>query len=409
MGKLWRSASKVASWVALASFGSLATPALGEDSIKIGVALELSGRFVSFGAYCRDGIELAAERFGDKVAGKKVEFVYRDLQSDAQATVSSFTEMLTTSKINYIIGPTASPIAAAAIGPWRQTKPIWIVPGASTTTLEKEAGQEPNFFHTYPYAYHYHETLANALRHYLGPGKKVAVVYVDDAYGRTHQPLVREYFTKAGFEIVAEEIMRANSPDLNPILTKIRTAKPDVLIGLVQSTDAVTLAKQVYTRNLKIPYLVGAASTQHKEWQEAVGEAQEGWIGLSTYLPNLVDWPANPDYPKVFMNTAEWEKIFQARFKREPNYDDIMCYTNAAQLLIAIDKAGGDDKDKVGAELAKLDVMSPFGSTKFTASSGGTVHQAFTDMLVFQRQNNKNVLLYPVAAAKDAKLIQAPR
>ena len=381
-----------------------------KDTIKLGVALELSGRFVSFGVYCRDGVEMAGERWGDTVAGKKIEFVYDDLQSDAQTTVTAFTELLSTSKINYIIGPTASPIAAAAIGPWRQTKPIWIVPGASTTTMEKEVGGEPNFFHTYPYAYHYQETLSGAFKHYLGPGKKVAILYVDDAYGRTHEPLVREYFTKAGFEIVADEIMRANSPDLNPVLTKIRATRPDILMGLVQTTDAVTLAKQVYTRSLKIPYLVGAASTQHREWQEAVGEAQEGWIGVGTYLPKLVNWPANPDYPKVFMSTAEWEKLFEARFKRQPNYDDIMCYTNAAQLLIAIEKAGGDYKDKVAAELAKLDVMSPFGPTKFSKTAGGTRNQAFSDMLVFQRHNNSNVLLYPLAvAAKDAKMIQAPR
>jgi len=381
-----------------------------QDTIKIGVALELSGRFVSFGSYCKDGVEFASELYGNTtVAGKRVEFIYRDLQSDAQTTVTAFTELLSTQGINYVIGPTASPIAAAAIGPWRQTKPIWLVPGASTTTMETEVGAEPTFFHTYPYAYHYHETLSAALRHYLGEGKRVAVVYVDDAYGRTHLPLVKEYFTKAGFEIVAEEVMRANSPDLNPVLSKIRSARPDILIGLVQSTDAVTLAKQVHTRNMKIPYLVGAASTQHREWQDAVGEAQEGWIGLGTYLPHLVNWPANPEYPKIFMSTSEWERLFEARFKREPNYDDIMCYTNAGQLLIALEKAGGDNKDKVAEELAKLDTMSPFGPTKFTKTRGGTRNQAFSSMLVFQRHQNKNILLYPLSVAKDATLYQAPR
>lgn len=394
--------------VATAFLGSF-SPVSAADTIKIGVPLELSGRFVSFGAYCKAGIQMAAELWGDTVAGKKVEFVYRDLQSDAQATVTAFTELQSKEGINYLIGPTASPIGAAAIGPWRQTKPIWMVPGASTTSLETEVGAEPNFFHVYPYAYHYHETLSAAMKHYLGEGKKVAILYVDDAYGRTHLPLAKEYFTKAGFKIVAEEVVRANSPDLNPVLTKIGATHPDVLLGLVQTTDAVTLAKQVYTRNLKIPYLIGAASTQQKEWQDAVGEAQEGWIGLGTYLPDLAHWPANPKYPKVFMSTVDWEKIAREKLKREPNYDDIMCYTNAIQLLIAIDRAGGDDKAKVAVELAKLDEMSPFGPTKFSKTSGGTLNQAFSNMIVFQRRNNKNVLLYPLEIAKDAKMMPAPR
>jgi branched-chain amino acid transport system substrate-binding protein len=384
-------------------------PLSAQETIKIGVALELSGRFVSFGAYCKTGVEYAAEQFGDKVAGRKVEFLYRDLQSEAPTTVSAFTELVSQSKVNYIIGPTASPIAAAAIGPWRAGKPIWIVPGASTTTMEKEVGAEPNFFHTFPYAYHYQATLSAAFKHYLGSGKRVAILYVDDAYGRTHQPLARKYFTAAGFQIVDEEIIRTNSPDMNPVLTKIARSKPDILLGLIQTTDAVTLAKQVYTRNLKIPYLVGAASTQQKEWQDAVGEAQEGWIGLGTYLPNLVNWPANKDYPKALPSTVEWEKNFVAKFKREPNYDDLTCYVNTIQLLIAIDKAGGDDKEKVSAELAKLDIQSPMGPTKFTKTEGGTLNQAFSDMLVFQRHDNKNVLLYPLSVAGDNKILKAPR
>src|SRR3546814_7704186 len=48
-----------------------------------------------------------------------------------------------------------------------------------------------------------------------------------------------------------------------------------ILLGLVQTSDAVTLAKQVHTRKLKVPYLIGTAATQLDEWQKAVGPAQE--------------------------------------------------------------------------------------------------------------------------------------
>ena len=42
-----------------------AMPARADDTIKIGVALELSGRFVSFGAYCRDGIVFSCAPFAE--------------------------------------------------------------------------------------------------------------------------------------------------------------------------------------------------------------------------------------------------------------------------------------------------------------------------------------------------------
>jgi branched-chain amino acid transport system substrate-binding protein len=391
-----------------AVLGSLFTSsARAQEPIKIGVVLELSGRFSAFGHTCQTGVKYASEVWGDTVAGRKIEFLHHDDQSDAAATVSTITHLIAQDRINYLIGPLSSPIAAAAIGPWRQGRPVWLVPGGSTTTVEKEVGPDPMFFHTFPYAYHYQKVVAAALKQQLGTPRKVAIIFVDDNYGRTHQPLARKYYTEAGFEIVAEEIVRTNSPDLNPVLTKIARTKPDILLGIGQTTDSVTLAKQVYTRNMKIPYLIGPGSTQLREWQEATGEAQEGWVGIATYLPGLVNWPANKDYPKVLPSTAEWEKRFQDRYGHEPNYHNVTCYVNAIQLLIAIDRVG-DDKEKVAAELAKMDIMSPMGSTKFSPTNEGTVNQAFTDLLVFQRRGGKNILLYPPEIA-TGKIAAAPR
>jgi len=394
--------------VAAAFVLSLCSLAQAQEPIKIGVVLELSGRFSAFGHTCETGVKFASEVWGDTVAGRKIEFLYNDDQSDAAATVATLTHLISQDKINYLMGPLSSPIAAAAIGPWRQGKPIWFVPGGSTTTIEKEVGPEPMFFHTLPYAYHYYKTITEALKYQLDTTKKkVAILYVDDNYGRTHQPLAHQYFTQAGFEIVAEEVVRANSPDLNPVLTKIAQTKPDILLGIGQTTDSVTLAKQLYTRNLNIPYLIGPGSTQLREWQDSAGEAQEGWIGIAYYVPGVVNWPANKDYPRVLPSTAEWEKMFEARFKYEPNYHNLVCYINIMQLLIAIEKVG-DDKEKVAAEIAKMDLMTPMGSGKFAPTGQGTLNQSFKDMMVFQRHNGKNVLLFPAEVA-TGKIAVAPR
>lgn len=388
-----------------ATIASTGAPALA-DTIKIGVPMELSGRFVAYGASGRRGVEMAAEIFGNKVGNSTIEYLYRDVQSEAQATVSAVNELINVQKVDFMIGPVASPIVAATVPPWQQGKPVWIVNGSSSTQLEEIAGPEDNFFHTYPYAYHYHTSEAEALKHYLGEGKKIAVVYSDDNYGRTHLPYVEEFYTKAGFEIVAKEVVRTNSADFNPVLTKVARVKPDILIGLVQTTDAITLAKQVHTRKLDVPYLVGTAYTQLDEWQEAVGEAQEGWLGVTTYLPG-VNHPANEEYPELFPSTEEWVKRFRAKYNLEPDFLDIGHYAAMGMLLIALDKAGGD-KTKAADELRKLDVNTVNGRGKFEPTGFGAKQQAFTDMVVFQRQGGKNVVLWPLEAA-DGKLVAVTR
>lgn len=373
-------------------------------TIQIGFPYELSGRFVAYGAAGKRGSEMAMEAFKYKAGNFTIEPLFRDLQSDAQATVSALTELVVTKKLNYIVGPIASPIVSASISVIKQGRPLWFVPGSTSTTLEDEVGKEDFFFHTFPFAYEYHISEAAALKAALGGKGKIAVIYSDDSYGRTHLPYVEKYYPEAGFQIVAKELIRTNSPDLNPVLTKISREKPDILIGLVQTTDAVTLTKQIHTRRLNIPTLVGTAYTQLDEWQNAVGEAQEGWLGVTTYLPGM-DRPASKEFPEIFPKLSEWAAKFKAKYNLEADFLDVANYATTALLLIAIDRAGVDDKEKVTAELRKLDTDTINGRGKYVPSAAGvTKHQAFTDMVVFQRQKGKNVILYPenVATGKFA-------
>jgi len=372
-------------------------PALADETIKIGVPMSLSGRFVSYGASGKRGVEMAAEAFGSTINGRKIEFLYRDVQSDPQATMSAVNELINSQDVDFLIGPTASPIVAAAIPPWQQGKPIWILNGGSTTAVEELLGGEERFFHTYPYSYHYHTSELNALKHYLGDGKKVAVIYADDTYGQSHLPFVQKFYSEAGFEIVAEEMIRANTMDMSPVLTKISRAKPDILIALLQSTDAVTLAKQIHSRKLEVPYLVGMVDAALPRWQEAVGEAQEGWIGVTTYLPG-VERPANQDYPKLFPSAAEWEEKFRKRYNVEPDFMDIGHYTATAMLLIALERSGGE-VEQAAEELRKMDIVTVNGRGKFEETGFGTKQQAFTDMVVFQRKGGKNVIVWPLEIA----------
>ncbi len=384
----------VASLVALLAAGA-GPLAAQERTVRIGFPFELSGKFVVYGAAGKRGAEMALEAFDYKAGRLKIEPLFRDVQSDPQATISAVTELVVTSGVDYVVGPISSPIVAAAIPVIAQKRPIWLVPGSSSPKLEEEIGQEAFFFHTWAYAYHFHSSEAAALKLYLGDkAKRVAVIYSDDNYGRAHLPYVEKFYAQHGFTIVAKELVRANSTDLNPVLTKISRANADVLIGLVQTTDAVTLAKQIHTRRLKIPYLVGTSYTQLRDWQGAVGEAQEGWLGVTTYIPGM-ERPASAQYPKIFPRLTEWAQRFRKRFDLEPDFMDVLNYTTTAMLLIAIERAGVDDKEKVADELRKMDIQTLSGRGKFVPSGEGTKQQTFTDMIVFQRQNGQNILLYP--------------
>jgi len=370
-------------------------PTHAQNTVKIGAPLELSGRFVAYGAQGKRGIEMALDAHGDMAAGKKIEVLYRDVQSNNQVALTAFTDLVQQEKVNFVIGPIASGIVAASVPAWREGKPLWLVPGSSSTQLEDAMKGETLFFHTYPWAYNYHGNAAAAIAQAAGKGKKVVIIYSDGGYGREQLPWAKEFYTKAGFNVVATELVREGAADLNPVLQRLRQSRPDVLVGIVQTTDGIQLAKQIQVAGLKVPYLVGTAYPQLKEWADAVGpEAAGKWIGITTYLPGMTR-PADPNLPKLFPAMSDWETAFRARYHREPEFLDVTSYTTAMLLLVAIDQAGTTDKNVVAAKLASLDIMTMLGSSKFHPTAGGAVHQAFSKMIVFQRQGDKFLTVYP--------------
>ena len=217
----------------------------------------------------------------------------------------------------------------------------------------------------------------------------------------------RSISPKKDFKIVAEELVRAGATDLNPVLAKIRRVKPDILLGLVQTTDGILLTKQVYVQRLNIPYLIGTAYPQLKQWQDATAEAQEGWVGVTTYI-NGMKAKADPKYPKLFMDSDAWVAEFTKRYNRVPEFIDVGAYVSMCMLLIAIENAGGvDDKEKVAEELKKLDVLTMIGRGHFEPSLGGTLNQAFADVVVHQRVKGNDAILYPKEFETADKFEQA--
>ena len=96
------------------------------------------------------------------------------------------------------------------------------------------------------------------------------------------------------------------------------------------------------------------------------------------------------------MDSDAWIKEFTKRYNRVPEFIDVGAYVSTCMLLIAIENAGGvDDKEKVAAELKKLDVMTMIGRGHFAPSIGGTLNQAFSDVVVHQRVKGSDAILFP--------------
>ena len=393
-------------FAALLTLGSIS--AIAQEPVKIGAPTSLSGRYVAYGAQGKNGIEMAVDVWkktrGNTVAGRPIELIIRDTQSNNATTVSLFNSLIQTDKVDVIIGPDGSNVAAAAVPQWKKLEnhPVWFLPGGSSDVIEKEVGPDPYFFHTYAWSYYYHQNMSQAIKQQLGGKKRVALIYSDGAYGRAHIDDAKKYFSEAGFEIVATELVREGSADFNPTLVRVRSRRPDILYVLVQTNDAIQLAKQIRAANLNIPYLLGTAQVQLQEWQNAVGDAQACWVGVTTWVSGL-KYPADSKLPNIFPSAEDFEKMWEAKYKVPPDFLEVGFYLSTMLALLAIDETKSTDRVKLKDWLEKQDFMTPLGSSKFIKSRIA-LHQAFGTMVVFQRQKMAdgtigNVIIYPEQAA----------
>ena len=377
------------------------------ESFKIGVPASLSGKYVAYGAQAKNGVEQALAVWrsvrGDTVDGRKIELILSDTQSDNAITVSIVNDLVQSKKVTVMIGPDGSNVAAAAVPPWKKLKerPVWLMPGGSSTKIEKEVGPDPYFFHTYAWAYYYHINNTAALKASLGDKKKIAFVYTDGAYGRAHIDDARRYVKEGGFEIVASELVREGASDFNSAIIKIRAARPDVLYTLMQTTDAVQFAKQVYTAKVGIPSLVGTAQAQLPEWQEAVGEAQNCWTGVTTWVTGL-KLPADPREPKLFPSAADWETAWRAKYdNKTPEFLEAGYYVSTILTLLAVEQTKSIDREKIKVWLETQDYKTPLAlSSKFLPSEVA-LHQAFGTMVVFQQVKEGNGYISKVVYPKE--------
>ena len=401
-----RSNSLLFAGLAVLAIGAI--PASAQDVFKIGAPVSTSGRYVAYGAQAKNGIDMAVEVWrkvrGDKVAGRSIEVLFRDTQSNNAITVSLMNGYIQTDKVDVIIGPDGSNAAAAAVPPWKKSenRPIWIMPGGSSDVIEKEVGPDPYFFHTYAWSYYYHESNMKAFKALVGSGKKVALVYSDGAYGRAHVDDARRYIKEMGYDLVADELVREGSADFNPTLTKIRARRPDILYVAVQTNDAIQLTKQIQAARLNIPYLIGTAQAQLPEWQDAVGDSQNCWTGVTTWVPGL-SYAADKKEPKLFPSAADWEKAWREKFKAVPEFLEVGYYASTILALLAVEATKSTDREVLRKWLEEQQYQTPVGDSKFEKSRIA-LHQAFGEMIVFQRQKKaggacESVLIYPAQIA----------
>lgn len=351
--------------------------------IKLGAMAPLSGPSAASGQDMKEGYELAVAEINAKggILGSKVELILEDDKNDPATGISAFEKLMSKDKVSVVMGSVSSTVALALAGPAKRYQPIMAWTGAASVKVEEAFADADWFFHYHPWEYH---NLAATVDFFVYTGgKTVGIAYEDSLFGQSCKDGIIPLVDKAGLKVVAIEPFKTGSPDVTPMLTKIKSKNPDIFYWVGYAADAIPITTQAREVNFNPRVTYGVPPT----WAQGYEKLKE-----SEYIAGLTFW--TPDMPMP--ESREWVAKYVARFKHRPmSYWAPLAYTNLITVADAIEKAGTLDKKAVMAALAQTNYKSPLGRTLTFGPSKHIKHQGFSDWVSFQWRNGQMEVVFP--------------
>jgi branched-chain amino acid transport system substrate-binding protein len=366
--------------------------ASAEDVIRFGAPLPITGALAPEAIKQRQGYDLWAEQAnkagGISVGGKtyKVEIVYVDYQSNTPRAVQATEQMITQDNINFLFGAFGSGAAKAASTISEKYKVPTLAAAASSTQVYDQGYKylfgtfTPNETLTTP--------LTGIIKAKLPNVKKIAILARNDLFPLAIAQEMEKSAKANGIEVVYFEKYAIGTLDHSAALSEIKALAPQWVFVTGYINDLLLVRKQMVDQEMKQDVLTMIAGPAYQDFIEGAGQSAENVTSASWWHP-----AEQYDGKDIFGSTANFVKLFKAKYNSEPDYGQASAALCGALFQMAIEKAGTLDRDKVRDELAKLDVVTFFGPVKFGAN--GQINSL--DPPVFQIQGARPVVLFPQA------------
>jgi branched-chain amino acid transport system substrate-binding protein len=376
--------------------GAPAQAKVDGDTIILGSAISLTGKYSTNGIHAQNGYELAAKKVnemgGVMVGGKSYKFkiVYYDDESTPARGAQLAERLIKQDGVQYMLGPYSSGLTKA-IAPVTEKYKIPMV--------EAEGASRSLFTQGYKYLFavlstseqYLASSIALAAETAEKNGKKpsdvrIAMAFENDPFSQDVRAGVIDDASKYGMQIVIDDKLPRDLSDMSTTLTKVRAVKPDLLVVSGHSKGAATAARQLAEMKIDTPMV----AMTHCEAAKVISK-----FGATTNdILCPTQWAETLSYSgKYFGTAAEYDKLFKSTFDGYKNVPYQAAQASAAVLVWkeAFERANSLDKDEVRDAIASTDMQTFYGGIRF-APEGNNIAKP---MVLRQIQNEKLNVVAP--------------
>ena len=251
------------------------------DPVHIAYILVIAGPNETLGVDSRNGIEIAVDDSGGKIANHAVKLDGEDGGCSAEGGQAAGTKLAADSTIVAVIGTSCSSSARAAL-PMLSTAGFAVVSPSNTAPDLTKPGSDNNYVPAFARTAHNDNFQGTAAAEYvfsvLGV-KKAATIHDGSLYADQLQQVFATKFKDLGGTITVQTAVDPNQADMSSVLADIATGQPELIyFPIFLPAGGLIIRQAKTTPGLENTYLMGADGLFSPDVVAAAGDDVEGFI-----------------------------------------------------------------------------------------------------------------------------------
>ena len=348
----------------------------GSTNIIIGRILPLTGAAASYGKSEQKGTQLAIDEINSSggIGGKKLEIIFEDSQCSAKDGVNAMKKLVDVDKVPVVLGATCSGVTLA-IAPIANERKVLLLSPLSSASEITNAG--PFVFRVMPSDSFQSRILADWI--FSEGHKQIAMLYVNNAWGKGVSSEFETAFKKLGGIITVTEECKEGDKDFRVQLTKIKASEVSAIFCPTMPKEGNVILKQLKELGIQLP-VYGADAWSVDELVTGDGSPSEGV---------KYTYPAKFTGPKY----QSFAQAYKTKFNEDPDVNGAGAYDAVKIIAMCLkhilDKHLTITGENVQSEISQIsDYEGTTGTTTFD-ENGDSIAKSFEKMIIRNGQRMK--------------------
>ena len=370
------------------------------DTIVLGAAVSLTGKYTTAGNHTRKGYDLAVkvinERGGVRVGERsyRLEVLYYDDESTPARGAQLAERLIRQDGVKYMLGPYSSGLTKA-IAPVTERYGVPMVEGNGASRELFNKGYRYLFAVLSTSEQYLQEAINLAAERARAEGRDpasltIAVATENDPFSQDIRAGVIDDAARNGMQVVIDDKLPRDLNDMTATLLKVKALRPDLLLVSGHTKGAALLVRQAAELKASAP-MVAISHCESAEVTdvERFGTAAEGILCTGQWAPTLTY------RDDLFGSAADYAALFEQEYGYVPPYQAAESTAAVMVWADALQRAGSFDTEAVREALAATDMRTFYGNIRFDATGKNIAKP----MVLSQIQDGEYRVVAPTAWA----------